>query len=205
MERYLITQSLLNSWSYCFDCYEGKEDEAYENFISTLKREPSETTPAMANGIAFENEVYTVAAGLKRPHHPHWENGIQAVASHIIGASVQVKAQREIEIRGMKFLVYGILDALQAGVITDVKFTNTALGSMDVYGKYLGSPQHPAYFYIVPEAREFQYLLSDGEDIYIERYTRGQTPHIHTYIEEFVDSISCNGLLDLYKEKWLAL
>ena len=189
-ERYLITQSLLSSWLYCFDCYESGEEKAYEDFLSTLRREKKEPTEAMLNGIAFENEVYREAAGEQRLPHDKWEDGIRAVAANVSGAIVQLKGQREIEVKGMKFLVYGILDALKAGIIYDVKFTNTSLRNADVYGKYLGSPQHPAYFYVIPEATEFRYLLSDGEDIYIERYMRGHTPHISEFIEPFIDYLN---------------
>ena len=86
-----------------------------------------------------------------------------------------------------------------------MKFTNTSLRSADIYGKYLTSAQHPAYFFLVPEAMDFKYLVSDGEDMYIECYTRENTRFIGSIIEDFIDSISSSGLLDLYKEHWLAL
>ena len=41
--------------------------------------------------------------------------------------------------------------------------------------------------------------------MYIECYTRENTRFIGSIIEDFIDSISSSGLLDLYKEHWLAL
>lgn len=224
MARYLITQSLLSAWAYTFDCYEGGEDEAREDFIRTLRRESKEATEAMRNGIEFENLVNAIANGsytrsfrssggvnpvngeaMGIDTHHKWYAGAKQVADIIQGAPVQVKASRDLNVAGMDFLVYGILDSLKAGTIYDVKFTNTSLRSADIYGKYLTSAQHPAYFFLVPEARDFKYLVSDGEDMYIECYTRENTRFIGSIIEDFIDSISSSGLLDLYKEHWLAL
>lgn len=207
MERYLITQSLLSSWAYTFNCAEGCEDDAQNEFFNAINRIPKETTPEMQNGIDFENEVYRAAAGIPRNPHEKWEDGIQKIAAIIRGAPVQVKASREIEVCGMNFLMYGILDALKAGTIYDVKFMNKSMGGGDsgpyLAGKYLESAQHPAYFYIVPEAIEFRYLVSDGTDLYIETYPREQTRNIADFIANFIPSIEMMGLLPLYKEKWL--
>ena len=205
MEKYLITQSLLSAWNYMFDCHEGCEEEAKEAFLLALDREKVEPTPEMRNGIAFENEVYAQAHGLERDPHELWESGIRKVAAILGAAPVQIKAKREIQVGGMTFLVYGILDALQAGIIYDVKFRSKSLGSEDIYGKYLGSAQHPAYFYIVPEATEFRYLVSDGEDVYQEVYTRDGTRFIGDIIGEFIKSLESMGLLERYKQHWVAL
>ena len=205
MPRYLITQSLVSSWAYMFDCFEGCEDDAQQEFLQTLRREPKENSEAMQKGIAFENAVYAEVAGIPRKPIDKWERGIKAVASIIRGAKVQVRASRPLEVDGTEFLVYGILDALRAGTIYDVKFSTEYLGSYDAYGKYINSPQHPFYFHLIPGAREFQYLLSDGDDYYIEVYRREQTKSAAEIISEFIRSITEMGLLDTYKEKWLAL
>ena len=76
MARYLITQSLLSSWSYVHNCWEGCEEDAMASFLATLRREPAEVTEAMQDGIEFENAVYAEASGQLRPHHPKWERGI---------------------------------------------------------------------------------------------------------------------------------
>lgn len=159
----------------------------------------------MLNGIEFEDAVYAAAHGVPRQPHEKWENGIQKVAAIIGRAPVQVKAQRELQVGNMTFLVYGILDALAAGVIYDVKFRNKSLGSEDIYGKYLESPQHPAYFFLVPEATEFRYLVSDGDDLYQEVYRREDTPDIKEIIERFIAWLKAVGLFERYKAHWVAL
>lgn len=199
---YLMTKSLLESWQYCFDCYEGYEDEARESFLKTLRREPVEQTEAMRNGVEFENAVYATEKGLFDPRGHRWEKGIRTIASLLNGAPVQIRAQRELTVHKMDFLVYGVLDALKAGTIYDVKFSNKSFGSADLAGKYLSCSQHPAYFYIVPEAERFQYLVSDGEDVYIEQYSRKDSPFIGDIVSNFIDSITADGLLGIYKEYW---
>jgi len=208
MGRYLITQSLISSWAYTFECFEGCEEDAKQDFLRVLRKDRGEETEAMRNGKEFEKEVYLEASGYPRKPHPNWEPGIRAVARIIQGAPIQVKCSRPLEVDGESFLVYGILDALKAGVIYDVKFRNKPFPNSEndsgVYGKYLNSAQHPFYFYIVPEAYEFQYLLSDGVELYVETYHREDVRSAASIISEFICSIRGMGLLDLYKEKWSA-
>lgn len=204
MARYLITQSLLSSWNYVHNCWEGCEEDAMASFLATLRREPAEVTEAMQDGIEFENAVYAEASGLLRPLHPKWERGICEVAAFLKGAQFQVRAQREIQLAGMTFLVYGVLDALQAGIISDVKFKSKSFGSLDLAGEYFDSPQHPFYFFMVPEARLFRYLVSDGTDLYIEQYTPDETPDAGELIAEFVDFLNVTGHMETYKKNWAA-
>ncbi len=100
--------------------------------------------------------------------------------------------------------MYGILDALKAGTIYDVKFSNKSFDSAELAGKYFDSPQHPAYLYLLPEAREFTYLVSDGEDLYTETYTRKNSQSLPEIVEEFLMSIDAMGLMPVYLEKWQA-
>lgn len=202
MARYLITQSLLSSWAYMFNAWDGGKDEAYESFLQTLKREKTKQTEAMLNGIAFEEACYKAARGEERFNEGAWESGVTAISEIIAGAPTQIKAQRDITVDGIDYLVYGILDAMKAGVIYDVKFVNKSFGSTDLVGKYLDSAQHPAYFYIVPEARRFEYLVSDGKDLYVEGYDREDTRDIGEIIREFRRSVQGMGLDNLYKEMW---
>ena len=102
-------------------------------------------------------------------------------------------------------LVELLRDALKAGIIYDVKFSNKGFGSADLAGKYLDSPQHSTYFYILPEARAFQYLVSDGVDLYTETYTPAQSRPLSEIVDEFIRSLEAMKLLDVYKAKWLSL
>lgn len=85
-----------------------------------------------------------------------------------------------------------------------MKFLNKSFNSADLAGKYLNSAQHPAYFYLVPEAVEFIYLVSDGEDLYTERYTPDSCRPFEDIAKEFIQSLKCMGLYEVYKEHWKA-
>lgn len=203
--RTLITQTLLSAWLYQYSCADGLEDEARESFMRTLAREKAEQTDAMKNGILFENGVYALA---KDPNdmsvYPGWKEGTRKVADVIRGGMVQVKVSRELVIGMDEYLIYGICDAVKAGIIYDVKFSNTGFNSAELAGKYLESPQHPAYLYCLPEAREFTYLVSDGTGLYTETYTRRDTPDIGGIVRDFRESLRRDGLDDIYQLGWKA-
>ena len=224
MERYLMTQSLLSSWLYTFNAADDYEEEAMSDFLSTLHREKKEPTEAMQNGIDFENLVTAILTGVPTavqrervfrgndifkeklvPVQEHkWYTGASKVAKILRGAQLQVKAMRNTFIAGNNLVLYGILDGLKAGVIYDIKFLNKGMGGAELAGKYLESPQHPMYFEIVPDAYEFQYLVSDGTDLYIETYSREETPPIEEEIENFFSWLNLTGFLPIYKEQWVA-
>lgn len=208
MARYMITQSLLSSWLYIFDCWEGQEESAMDSFLRALRKEPEELDEErqqiIQNGIDFEQAVYAEASGQLREPLPKWERGICEIASFLKDAQFQVKVWREIKVAGMTFLVYGILDALCAGVISDVKFKNKSFGSLDLAGNYLNSPQHPLYFFMVPEARLFRYMVSDGQDLYIEQYEPEDCITAGELILHFIQFLKANNLLETYMQYWQA-
>ena len=199
----LLTQTLIGAWSYAMDAHESAKEDAWGEFMKTLHRIPRESTPELENGILFENEVYSCAAGCERNEHPVWENGIRKVADIVRGSAVQVRLSRPLRAAEEDLLLYGVLDAMKCGTIYDVKFSNRSFGSVDLAGKYMESPQHPAYLYLAPEARDFQYLVSDGEDLYTERYDRKNTRHIGEIAAEFIGFLRAADLMDIYREKWV--
>lgn len=203
MDRYLITQSLLSSWNYIFDCYEGGEEDARASFIKSLHKEPIAPTPEMQNGINFETECYRAAVSNVPPRY-EWRKGVNAVASRLRGAQIQVRVSREIAVDGSVYVIHGVLDALKAGVIYDVKYKNKSFGSLDLAGAYRESPQHPFYFYLVPEAYEFIYLVSDGEELYTEIYHPNECCSAAELIRNFIRWLSSEGLLDDYHKYWRA-
>lgn len=202
--RTLITHSLLSSWLYTYNCMEGFEEEAEADFLRTLRREPmEEPSEAIQNGIAFESSVYALAANPQDiTVFPGWKAAAGRIADIIRGGQIQVKVQRDIVVDGETYLLYGILDALKAGTIYDVKYSSKGFGSAEMAGKYLESTQHPAYLYCVPEAYRFVYLCSDGEGLYTEEYTRKQTLYIGDTIRHFRNELRRRGLEGLYLEKW---
>lgn len=203
MARYMITHSLLSSWLYAMkeNPFEDAttERDPYSDFLKVLNREPTETTEAMQNGIDFENLVTAIING-NADVNDNWYEAAKNIASRIKYGVLQCKASKEIEVAGITVLLYGRLDALRAGVIYDIKFSK----SYDV-GKYIDSTQHPTYFEIVPEAKEFTYLVSNGTNVWPETYRRDESQDIKVIISDFFSWLSAQGLMEKYKEKWLAL
>ena len=202
MDRFMITHSLLSSWQYAMkgNPYEDAttERDAYSEFLSTLRREPSETTEAMQNGIEFEDLVTYALSGPIDDDDP-WYAGASQIASELKGATLQFKAKKTVEISGMQILLYGRLDALHAGAITDIKFSKKY-----ERGKYFDSTQHPMYLELVPEADTFTYVISNGTQVWHETYRRDETRSILPIVATFLDWLRSVGLMDVYKEHWLA-
>ena len=200
MPRYLMTHSLLASWLYAMkeNPYEDStsESDPYADFLRVLNRTPTETTEAMQRGIYFENLVTNITRGCG-DKSDSWYSAAEAVAGKIIGAPLQVKAYREIDVDGTRILLHGRLDALRAGTIYDIKYS-----SKYERGKYFGSTQHPMYFELIPEAKRFIYLVSNGNDVWTETYTREETQSIVPIISAFFDFLRQSDLADTYRSKW---
>ena len=203
MPRYLMTHSLLASWLYAMkeNPYEDAttERDPYSEFLHVLRREPTPTTEAMQKGIDFENLVTNIVNGAG-DSKGRWYDAARKVAGYVRGGILQYKARRIITVRNVELVLYGRLDCLKAGVIQDIKFS----GSYE-RGKYFSSTQHPTYFEIVPEAKSFVYLVSNGSEVWTERYFREETPSILPTISDFLEWLDALELAPLYKEKWLAL
>lgn len=200
MPRFLITHSLLSSWLYAMkdNPFEDSTTERnpFDEFMKTLRREPTETTDAMLKGINFENLVTAITEG-NGDRTNNWYEAAERIARIVQGGQLQYKAFKEIKVNGMTFLLYGRLDALKAGVIYDIKFS----GNYDA-GKYFTSTQHPTYLELVPEAKEFTYLISNGSGVWAETYRREETLSIIPIISDFIEWLSVFGLMDIYREKW---
>ena len=152
-----------------------------EEFRSVLRREPQVQTQAMLDGIRFENLVQSVCEGQELDSTHEWYKPVTKIAGIVQGGQYQVKASREIVVDGVCFVCYGVLDFLKAGIIYDTKLSKTYK-----FGKYLNSPQHPMYFYLCPEVREFQYLISDGKWAYREVYRPDDVEPIDHTIRTFM-------------------
>lgn len=224
MERFMITHSLLSSWLYCMkeNPYEDSESTAdpMADFMRTLRREPTPTNEAMQKGIDFEDLITAIITGKPTavshdynystkqmeerivPVQEHkWYAAAMQALQMVNGGLLQVPESKTVEIGGMEIFLYGRLDALKAGKIYDIKFS----GSYD-RGKYIDSTQHPMYLELVPEAQSFVYIISNGTEVWTEEYRREELITPITYIaSDFLDWLNVMGLMDLFKEKWLAL
>ena len=191
--RFLITQSLLSSWLWGL-----KLENGYEDFLKTLRREPIQQTKAMLDGIHFENVLNAVLNGAEIEPTHEWYKPIMELYPTLYGAAQQASPSKNMTISGIEFVLYGKLDFLKAGVIYDTKYSKTYRN----YGKYRDSPQHPMYFALVPEAREFQYKICDGKYIYTETYRPDEVEPIERTIKHFMDFLDKQGLVQTYCENW---
>lgn len=223
MEKYLVTHSLLSSWKYALkdNPYADvtTERDYFAEFQQALRREPSEPTEAMRNGIVFENLVTAILDqeryfGYFEMHDQDgiqgtfpaeieehkWFSAAKQVAGLVRGAQLQFVAKSVFRIGAYDALLYGRLDALRGGHIFDIKFSK----GYD-RGKYIDSTQHPTYLKLIPEAVDFTYIISNGSDVWTETYRRDETPDILPVIGSFYDWLEAQGLFGTYRMHWLAL
>lgn len=196
--RLLITQSLLSAWQWQYKAFAPQS--SHQEFLQTLRREKTRPNQAMLDGIKFENMVTEYCKGISPPEDHEWAEGIQGVGNHVRGCQFQVPAYRDITVDGIPFLLYGRLDGLRAGIVFDIKFSRGYR-----VGKYWDSPQHPAYFACVPEARRFDYIIYTGRDVCVESYTPAETEPIEKTIRDFLRYLEDTGLDEIYCKKWEAL
>jgi len=217
---YLMTHSLLSSWLYSMKenpfADATTEDTSKEDFLRVLRREPTPTTEAMQNGIDFENlvteicgcvphEQTTLIGKAPRPEelipekirNNPWFDAAFKVAKIVQGGQFQHVATMRATVDNVELLLYGRLDVLHAGNIFDIKFSK----SYD-RGKYIDSTQHPMYLELVPAADSFTYLVSNGTDVWTEKYRRDETHSVFPVINDFLRWLRNTGLMGLYQEKW---
>ena len=151
----------------------------------------------MADGIAFEGAVNSVLNGAHIPETHKWYKPVMELAKYLKGSQQQVTIKRDIIVNDVCFELYGVLDFLRSGIIYDTKF------SKHYYlNKYLTSPQCPLYFYLVPEAREFQYISCDGQFIYKEIYHPDEVTPIEVTIKQFMLFLDRSHLVEPYTSIW---
>lgn len=189
-----ITKSLLDSWLWAF-----KRDDGWDDFLSVLHREKKPPTQAMLDGTRFENVLNNVLNGETLPADHEWVSVIAEMSKDLYGAQQQVTLFQDCEVNGQPFLLHGVLDYLRAGSIWDCKFTKNYH-----LNKYFweGTSQTAMYLALVPEARDFTYIISDGKYVYRERYPRDIVPPIEPTINQFMQFLKKHELWDVYCEKW---
>lgn len=199
---YMVTHSLLSSWLYSMkeDPYSDAtmEDTSKEDFLRVLRREPTPATEAMQNGIEFEDMVTAMLTGQEtNAKRSAWLEAARQVAGIVQDGKLQLVCRKYTQIAGLDLMLYGRLDAMKAGHIYDIKFSKGY-----ERGKYFGSTQHPMYMELVPAALDFTYLVSNGTEVWTERYRRDETPPIEPIIRNFMEWLKAVGLMDIYLQHW---
>lgn len=207
MKKFWMTQSLLSSWMYFLTAEEEYAEAAYDSFLKTLRREKTESSQAMLDGIAFEDMVNAIVAGREPSLPTHrrilpatqekWIAAANAVANICKGGQSQTELTGEVRIGGVEFVLYGLADYVKAGTIFDIKKVTRY-----EYGKYQNSPQHPMYLHLLSPASRFQYLIFDGDRLHKETYRREDSADIETTIRRFLYSLEDLDLLGDYEKHW---
>lgn len=196
----LITPSLLNSWGYIWECAKGvreaqndticledkileKQEQAFQDFLRTLKRIPSEPNIYMQRGIEFEEECY---------------KGNTPISNIIENGAYQIVGKKNVEVDGYKILLYGRLDVLKGGTIYDIKRV-----SKYETQKYINSYQHGFYLTLFENAKDFKYLaFDDSGRLHIETYYKDQVKDTLQIVSDFIKWLKKNNLFDILKDKW---
>lgn len=200
-----ITKTLLDSWLYTFNAGEDQQEQAWEDFLSTLRRERKPPNEDMQKGLDFENQVWAAAKqyALGANYHEEWKTGAERIAAIVRGGQWQIPVNADITVSGHDFWLNGRIDVLKAGVIYDIKFKTKSFSSLDLAGCYLHAPQHSIYLYCVPEAFRFDYLVSDGDALYTESYTRKTAVPVTRYLQDWLNWLETEPeLKQLYEERW---
>lgn len=195
---YWLTQSLLSKWQHFLDADDAYADTALQSFLSLLRLEEKEMTPAMQTGIDFEAAINAAISGeeLEPVGDKHYR-AVRRFTRLCAGGQPQVPIAGRIKVCGLDFQLYGVCDYVKAGTIYDIKRVQRY-----EYGKYFRSPQHPMYLHLLPEARKFTYLVFDGSNTYTETYRRGDFPPIEETILKFVRWLDEFEYMDDYKKYW---
>ena len=192
MRKFLITQTLISSWQYGLTLENG-----YEDFLATLQRKKKPPTKLMLEGRRFESVINAVCNGAEITEEHEWYKPVTEIVGIVGDAQQQVRLYRDINVGGISFLVNGVIDYLLAGQIFDAKYSKSYR-----VGKYLTSPQAPFYFYLVPEARDFTYLISEGKYLYQETYRPDEVEPIERTIKHFMDFLDKQDLVKIYCDNW---
>lgn len=216
MTKFLITPSLLNSFSYYIQDEWKSPADSRADFLKTLSREKFEPNEAMQKGIDFENSIQRYCVDEFEPTNRiiiHLDNGEEEEINEwddystcVICCGRVVKdglwqqtCKKDLEVGNKEFLLYGKMDVVKRDTIYDIKFTSNY-----ELGKFSNSSQHLIYLYCT-ELPKFEYLVSDGENYWVESYLNheGVENEIKSKISEFMGYLE-NDLeaKELFKTKW---
>ena len=189
-----ITKSLLDQWLYSF-----KVEDGWDKFLLTLNREKIPVTEAMLDGQRYESVLNHVLDGETIPADHEWYRPITEMSEELWGAAQQVNLYADTMVGDQRILLHGVLDYLRESHIWDCKFTKNYH-----LNKYYwdNTTQTAMYLALVPEAKDFTYIVSDGKWVYRERYPRDIVPPIEPTIKNFLDFCDKQNLMKLLIEKW---
>lgn len=228
MAKYLITPSLLSALSwYLKESFTKTKAEQRQEFLQTLRREKTPTTPSQQKGLDFEYlvektcdwqntdwvnllqmkcqklkslEIYTFGDATKFVQdNPNYFRCIESIGNIVKGSIWQQSVKKDLRVGNQNFLLYGRTDVIKRDTIYDIKFTSNY-----ELGKFLDSSQHLIYLYC-SELPKFSYLISDGKEWWREDYFNHAEieSEIKSKVSEFLDYLEGdNEAKELYFNNW---
>ena len=185
-----ITPSLYSAFNaYC----EGWSP--IDEFLRVLSKAPSEPSPAMQEGIDFENAVYNSMQSGITPQDAR----IAEAAERCKGGYIQVRCEKALF---EDTLVYGVADVVLPDQDKIIDIKRSASYSL---GKYENSIQHLVYMYALG-LNNFEYLIADKTSVYTEYYHWGTIAenHLKTRVYQCLDFImGVPQFKEVYTAHWL--
>ena len=225
MSKYLITPTLISAYQYYINDEFKSPADSRADFFKTLSREKFEPSEAMQKGIDFEAKVQFLTTDITVDDLRHFykEKVGETVINHkltiedainwlkqqpefLISQVVenglwQQTCKKELKIGNQEFLLYGKMDVIKRDTIYDIKFTDNY-----ELGKFLDSSQHLIYLYCTGLPK-FQYLISDGEDYWIEDYYNHANieNEIKSKISDFLGYLENDKeAKEMFETKWIS-
>lgn len=189
-----VTKSLLDAWLYSF-----KVEDGWDKFLLTLNRQKTPPTEAMLDGTRFENCLNNALNGEVIPEDHEWYSVITEMARELHNSQQQVTLFRDTVVDDQPILLHGVLDYLREGHIWDCKYSKR-YHLNKYFWEY--TSQTSMYLALVPEARDFAYIISDGKYVYREKYQREIVPPIEVTLKYFLKFCKEQNLRKTLEEKW---
>ena len=202
MTKYLITPTLINSYQYYINDEFKSPADSRADFLKTLSRERFEPNEDMQKGIDFEDDIKAKCDGyilLDCEENQDYETVCGEIAGIVKGGLWQQTCKKDLQIGNQEFLLYGKMDVIKRDTVYDIKYTRNY-----ELGKFLDSAQHLIYLYCTGLPK-FQYLISDGEDYWIEDYYNhiNIENEIKSKISDFLGYLENDKeAKELFKTKW---
>ena len=151
---------------------------------------------AMLEGRRFENVLCSVLNGAEIEETHEWYKPITELQPVLQGQSKGLS--RDLTVDGVNLFAMGCLTFKSRNNIRH------QIQQICIVGRYLESHKIPMYFYLVPEAREFQYKICDGKFVYTERYYPDEVEPIQQTIKHFMEFLDNLNLVKIYCDNWIS-
>lgn len=161
----------MNSYAYYIQDEYKSPTMSRADFLRTLSRERFEPNDSMKLGIKLEDDILRATQyecnyniDVHDDKIVQYDAVVNALADLVRNGLWQQTCKKDLQVGNNTFLLCGRMDVVKRDTVYDIKFTSNY-----ELGKFLDSSQHLIYLYCT-ELPNFQYLISDGKDYWVEYY-----------------------------------